>query len=64
MKMNDYDKRVNLLNDYVIQKVEDIEPIICYRGNVFLDIKELHQWKITNLWNGIDIAVTEEDILR
>ena len=53
-----------MLENYVIKEVEGIEPIISYNGQIFLDIEELHQRKINNLWNGIDIAVTEEDILR
>ena len=53
-----------MLDNYVIKEIKGIEPIISYGGRIFLDIEELHQWKINNLWNGIDIAVTEEDILR
>lgn len=44
--------------------VEGFKSVIAYRGHIFLDIEELHQWKIENEWNGIDIAVTKEDILR
>ena len=47
---------------YEEYQVVDIEPIIAYNDMVFLDVEELHQWKIKNLWNGIDIAVTEDDI--
>lgn len=54
----------NLLENYTIKEIEGIEPIISYNGNIFLSIEELHQWKIEHIWNGIDIAVTEEDILR
>lgn len=53
-----------MIENYAIKKIEGIEPIISYNGQIFLDVEELHQWKINNLWNGIDIAVTEEDILR
>lgn len=44
--------------------MEGIKSVIAYRAHIFLDIEELHQWKIENEWNGIDIAVTKEDILR
>ena len=54
----------NLLENYTFKEVKGVEPIISYNGNIFLSIEELHQWKIEHIWNGIDIAVTEEDILR
>ena len=54
----------NLLEDCTIKEVKGFEPIITYNGNIFLNIEELHQWKIGHMWNGIDIAVTEEDIRR
>lgn len=54
----------NLLENYTIKEVKGVEPIISYNGNIFLSIEELHRWKIEHIWNGIDIAVTEEDILR
>lgn len=38
--------------------------IIKSNGNIFLSVEELHQWKIEHMWNGIDIAVSVEDILR
>lgn len=41
-----------------------IEPLPTYGTHVFTSLEELHQWKIKNVWNGIDIAVTEEDIRR
>ena len=41
-----------------------IEPLPTYGVHVFTSLEELHQWKIKNVWNGIDIAVTEEDIRR
>ena len=51
-------------NNYVIKEIKDTEPVIAYGSMVFLDLEELHQWKIKNLWNGIDIAVTKDDIRR
>ena len=57
-------KDESMIDNWRVVEIEGIKPIIAYRGHVFLDIEELHQWKIENEWNGIDIAVTEEDILR
>lgn len=54
----------NLLENYVVKEIESVEPIISYNGNIFLSVEELHQWKIEHMWNGIDIAVSEKDILR
>lgn len=53
-----------MLENYKIKEVVGVEPIISYNGNIFLNIEELHQWKIEHMWNGIDIAATEEDIRR
>ena len=52
------------MTELEVVAIKDVDPIITYNGNIFLSIEELHEWKIKNLWNGIDIAVTEEDILR
>lgn len=52
----------NLLENYAIKEIKGIEPVISYNGNIFLSVEELHQWKIKHMWNGIDIAVSEEDI--
>lgn len=57
-------KNESILDNYKVIEIEGIKSVIAYRGHIFLDIEELHQWKIENEWNGIDIAVTEEDILR
>ena len=57
-------KDESILDNYEVTEIEGIKSVIAYRGHIFLDIEELHQWKIENEWNGIDIAVTEEDILR
>ena len=54
----------NLLENYVVKEIKSVEPIISYNGNIFLSVEELHQWKIEHMWNGIDIAVSVEDILR
>lgn len=53
-----------MLKNYIVKEVKGVKPIISYNGNIFLSIDELHQWKIEHMWNSIDIAVTEEDILR
>ena len=53
-----------MIDNYVIKEIEGVKSVISYNGKIFLDVEELHQWKIDNLWNGIDIAVTREDILR
>lgn len=53
-----------LIENYQIKEIKGVEPVIVYGSMVFLDIEELHQWKINHLWNGIDIAVTEDDIRR
>lgn len=52
------------MTEFEIVAIKDIDPIITYNGNIFLSIEELHEWKIKHIWNGIDIAVTTEDILR
>ena len=57
-------KDESVLDNWRVVEIEGFKSVIAYRGHVFLDIEELHQWKIENEWNGIDIAVTEEDILR
>lgn len=57
-------KNESMLDNWRVVDVEGFKSVIAYRGHIFLDIEELHQWKIENEWNGIDIAVTEEDILR
>lgn len=57
-------KDESILDNWRVVDVEGFKSVIAYRGHIFLDIEELHQWKIENEWNGIDIAVTEEDILR
>lgn len=57
-------KDESILDNYEVTDIEGIKSVIAYGAHVFLDIEELHQWKIKNMWNGIDIAVTEEDILR
>lgn len=57
-------KDESMLDNWRVVDMEGIKSVIAYRGHIFLDIEELHQWKIENEWNGIDIAVTEEDILR
>lgn len=54
----------SLLENYTVKEVKGVEPIISYSGNIFLSVEELHQWKIEHMWNGIDIAVSVEDILR
>jgi hypothetical protein len=56
--------KANILDNWRVVDIEGIKSVIAYRGHIFLDIEELHQWKIENEWNGIDIAVTKEDILR
>lgn len=56
--------KANILDSWRAVDIEGIKSVIAYRGHIFLDIEELHQWKIENEWGGIDIAVTEEDILR
>lgn len=57
-------KDESMLDNWRVVDVEGFKSVIAYRGHIFFDIEELHQWKIENEWNGIDIAVTEEDILR
>lgn len=57
-------KDESILNNWRVVDIEGFKSVIAYRGHIFFDIEELHQWKIENEWNGIDIAVTEEDILR
>ena len=52
------------MTEFKIVAIKDVDPIITYNGNIFLSIEELHEWKIKNIWNGIDIAVTTEDISR
>lgn len=52
------------LNNYVIKEICGCDPITTYNGMIFLSLEELHEWKIINLWRGIDIAVTDEDIRR
>lgn len=54
----------NLFENYTIKEIEGIEPIISYNDNIFLDVEELLQWKIEHIWNGINIAVNKEDILK
>lgn len=56
--------KANILDNWEVIDMEGIKSVIAYGAHVFLDIEELHQWKIKNEWNGIDIAVTKEDILR
>lgn len=63
-KLKQQSETGNLLENYTVKKVEGVEPIISYNGNIFLSVEELHQWKIEHMWNGIDIAVYEKDILR
>ena len=53
-----------MFENYIIKEIEGVKPILSYNDNIFLSVEELHQWKIEHMWNGIDIAVTEEDILR
>lgn len=53
-----------MLENYTVKEVKGVEPIISYNDNIFLSIEELQQWKIEHIWNGIDIAVTKEDVLR
>lgn len=57
-------KDENTFDNWRVVEIEGFKSVIAYRGHIFLDIEELHQWKIENEWNGIDIAVTKEDILR
>ena len=66
MKILKKDKSIidNWLDNWRVVDIEGIKSVIAYHNHIFLDIEELHQWKIENEWNGIDIAVTKEDILR
>lgn len=52
------------MTELEVVAIKDAAPIITYNGSIFLSIEELHEWKIKHIWNGIDIAVTTEDILR
>lgn len=52
-----------MLKNYKLKEVVGVKPVIAYGSLIFLDIEELHQWKIEHEWNGIDIAVTENDII-
>ena len=62
-KLKQQSETNDLLENYTIKEIEGIEPMISYNGNIFLSVEELHQWKIEHIWNGIDIAVTEEDMM-
>lgn len=54
----------NIFDKYTIVEINGIKPVIEYKGIIFSDINELHQYKINNIWCGIDIAVTLEDIIN